>query len=1075
MYLCRQREAEGAGAGGTLKTITHISVILALLATPAFAQSHGMMAMVQQDRITFGTDFVPRYLDLPRVLVVPPGQIFTPVPDSTWDYIEVAGTLRISRTQDTVLRFTHLFVLPTGTLDIGTAADPIPASQRVTLVIRNLPIDRVRDPFQWGNGLLNFGRQSRVGAAKLPWTTLVDSVPAGAATITVEEDPQGWQTGDELLVPDTAPGGRRREGHVFIAGISGRTIALSKPLDFEHATVVDLDGATVLKPRVANLTRNIVVQTEMLVPNAALGTPGHTADVGHDASWDVRYNELRGLGRTRAETLNSFAGGVAGTNQVGRYTDHHHHAQGLGSSSIGNVLRGSGTLVGKWGIAVHGTHDALIERNIAIDFPGAGFVTEDGYEVRNVFRKNFAAYMGPGNHTGDANIEDANAVGNAPGSAGNGYWFRGVQNTFDGNEAWNNSIGLNLFNFHTVDGNYPSVPGGDYDTPFNHFIAAPILHKGSVVGGNAVDGFEYWGVADKPAEDLICVAPGAFCLFAGLSEIPNVNLLRPLFIGANAGVGIDSQVAYTAQLRLEGGRIENFATCMNGGGHYNAIRNTTFRCRVNIDWTSVPDQSAQENVVHQALPGQPPQFIKFGDDKVWNGVLPLPPLGRNTFLDQRGSQHTIKNWQKTGKDYRLLQRQQLAANAAWPSEYTHPNFWLTPEAGITMGESWTKYGIAYDGESVAESATEPLQGLVVGFAAPGLAPIFPPPRGVITLPTMRSPAVANGDTIQIFAVLSGDPTAASETLRVSIDGDAPFLIGPPESGPREPRSFTTTKADLGVHTITTWRLTSALQPIAASEMTFRYSVEPPRQTPPTSEPTPSPTPTPTPTPPPPAPTPTPPPPEPTPLPPPPEPTPLPPPPAPTPLPPPPAPTPLPPPPTPTPLPPPSEPTPLPPPTAASTAALTPTSSPTRTSAPAPTTSLPILPPPAPTPAPTATPILPPPAPTPTAAPTATPILPPPTATAAPTSALPTAAPPQATTPTAKPTPPPPPKQTATLATTPKRTATATPSPAPATKPNKSGSAPADPPLWTSAGAVVKRLGDRYRICVGDRCVELPIQ
>jgi hypothetical protein len=202
MYLCRLIVALLMTAGGV-----------------AQAQSH-MPIVALADRIMIGSDFVPRYLDLPRVLVVPAGQIFTPLPDSTWNYIEVAGTLRISRTQDTVLRFTHLFVLPGGSLDIGTAADPIPPSQRVTLVIRNLPIDRARDPFQCGNGLLHFGRQSRVSAAKLPWTTLSDGVPAGAAAITVEEDPQGWRVGDELLGPDTAHGGLRRESRVYIAGIS---------------------------------------------------------------------------------------------------------------------------------------------------------------------------------------------------------------------------------------------------------------------------------------------------------------------------------------------------------------------------------------------------------------------------------------------------------------------------------------------------------------------------------------------------------------------------------------------------------------------------------------------------------------------------------------------------------------------------------------------------------------------------------------------------------------------------------------------------------------------------------------
>ena len=49
--------------------------------------------------------------------------------------------------------------------------------------------------------------------------------------------------------------------------------------------------------RVSNVTRNITVQTDMLVPSGALGTSGPTAYVRDDASWDVRHSELRGLGR----------------------------------------------------------------------------------------------------------------------------------------------------------------------------------------------------------------------------------------------------------------------------------------------------------------------------------------------------------------------------------------------------------------------------------------------------------------------------------------------------------------------------------------------------------------------------------------------------------------------------------------------------------------------------------------------------------------------------------------------------------------------------------------------------------
>ena len=40
-------------------------------------------------------------------------------------------------------------------LDVGTASDPV--LRRVELIVRDVPIDTARDPFQWGNGLLNFG------------------------------------------------------------------------------------------------------------------------------------------------------------------------------------------------------------------------------------------------------------------------------------------------------------------------------------------------------------------------------------------------------------------------------------------------------------------------------------------------------------------------------------------------------------------------------------------------------------------------------------------------------------------------------------------------------------------------------------------------------------------------------------------------------------------------------------------------------------------------------------------------------------------------------------------------------
>ena len=88
---------------------------------------------------------------------------------------------------------------------MGTQADPIPCDRRVEFVIRNVPIDTAKVPFQWGNGLINFGHQTRVGCRKTAFLEATDSLLAGATQITLASAPGNWQVGDELLLPDTAP------------------------------------------------------------------------------------------------------------------------------------------------------------------------------------------------------------------------------------------------------------------------------------------------------------------------------------------------------------------------------------------------------------------------------------------------------------------------------------------------------------------------------------------------------------------------------------------------------------------------------------------------------------------------------------------------------------------------------------------------------------------------------------------------------------------------------------------------------------------------------------------------------
>ncbi len=327
-------------------------------------------ARVHADRVLIGPSTFPRRTDLPTTLIVAAGRTVELPDNATYDYIEVAGTLRVSRTHDTQVRFTHLINLPGGTIDVGTQADPIPCDRRVEFVIRNVPIDTAKDPFQWGNGLINFGRQTRVGCRKTSFLEATDSLSAGATRITLASVPVNWQVGDELLLPDTAQPAPtpRREAPITITAINGADVTLSKGLDFAHPTITDPNGVVVLRPRVVNLTRNIVVRSEE--PLQAGSTRGHTADIGMTAKWDIRYNQFVGLGRTLNVPLDDTVPGThIGTNQRGKYAEHHHHASSsVGSADVGNTYLGNRATT-KWALVVHGTSDTIVEENVAVDFP----------------------------------------------------------------------------------------------------------------------------------------------------------------------------------------------------------------------------------------------------------------------------------------------------------------------------------------------------------------------------------------------------------------------------------------------------------------------------------------------------------------------------------------------------------------------------------------------------------------------------------------------------------------------------------------------------------------------------------
>jgi hypothetical protein len=180
----------------------------------------------------------------------------------------------------------------------------------------------------------------------------------------------------------------------------------------------------------------------------------------------------------------------------------------VGSIDRGNVIRGNPNTT-KWAMSVHGTSDVLVEDNIAIDFPGAGIVTEDGYEVRNVFRHNMAAYIG-GTSAGQLTTfaGQIDVQNGCPGCEGSGFWFHGVMNSFDRNEGWDSFRGINLFNQQQVAGLYPSRPGVMPDTPNDNHTMQPIAMTNNVGIGNAMTGYEFWAVRRFPNVGLVVANNG---------------------------------------------------------------------------------------------------------------------------------------------------------------------------------------------------------------------------------------------------------------------------------------------------------------------------------------------------------------------------------------------------------------------------------------------------------------------------------------------------------------------------------------------------------------------------------------
>lgn len=793
---------------------------------------------------------IPRFVSLyTNTLVVAEGEEFVLPSDSDYDAIEVGGTLKVSRDYDTICKFIHLTILPTGLLDIGTVDDP--ANKKVEFIVKDAPLSAENDPNQWGNGIINLGTFMAYGNKLDKTWVRMEEVEAGATEIELEEVPAGWKVGDTLLIPDTQQlrygtyrGAQdvkiRKEGDVYISGINNTTVSLSKPLDFEHLGGRRFNGELKFKPLVANVSRNIIVKSEN--PE---GTFGHIINTGN-ALADVRYAAFVNLGRTSVENIDNSTfdadGNLShfGTNVIGRYAFHYHHVHNHGHNEshphfghvIGCFLDGGNK--SKWGIVVHQTHDTHVADNVCDNFVGSGIVTEDGPEVRNVFDRNFVMGCKGNGINGKFNFVAPNFK---PGAEGAGFWFHGMQNYIRNNVSINNAVGFQYFYRNQVGNSIPSIPGGEYDATINPKTVVPLECTDNEGIANAITGHETW---NNPValiiENLSVWHNGQAQVKPGGGESAFVTINNLFALDKNWWThGISSSAAYNNLIKLDNAVIEGCSIGF-GDARYIYLDDCLLKNVVNINFVIRPYKMELNSVISENLDGFPLKSIVFNHVKDWQSGDSFPSYYSDWEYDQTGHKYVLKNWQgQPENDYLIFETYSLRDKPAWPSS-SNPYYAVRfcPETGLTMGECWDKYGLALGGGVLSEEDKLLKEDFVGCYLKAGTDYPLGSAGLIITSPSMNEPTVFNNGKTRIDFIKTGINQHNSKDAFIQIDDLPEYRLRMDQYGPSPTHNFSfKTSFSMpdtpGTHQIRTWVADDNNEKIVESERIFYYFVDEPTQ------------------------------------------------------------------------------------------------------------------------------------------------------------------------------------------------------------------------------------------------------
>ncbi len=356
------------------------------------------------------------------------------------------GTLRFANNVNTELRVEYMVSNTTGTLEIGTAANPIQEGVVARLVIVDLGgVSTAKDPEHYAPGAVLMGPVKMRGQMKTSWKTLQVNPSAGSTSLVLDTAPTTWKVGDQLVVAPTLTDNPTSDDVVTITSISGNTVNFTTPLVYDHKPPAQ---ASDLKVHVANLTRNIKISSE----NASVSAKrrGHLMFM-HHLNVDMRYVELTNMGRTDKriplddyywsdlqEDPSYVPPRGAYTNPRGRYSVHFHRG---GVNPALTPAHVEGVTVNNdpgWGFVNHSARVDFV-KNVSYNVVGGAYMTEAGDETGSFIDNIAIRSVNPDDPL--SNVKNKNALVDLREGAqdyswqGDAFWFHSMGITVTGNIA----------------------------------------------------------------------------------------------------------------------------------------------------------------------------------------------------------------------------------------------------------------------------------------------------------------------------------------------------------------------------------------------------------------------------------------------------------------------------------------------------------------------------------------------------------------------------------------------------------------------------------------------------------------